>query len=268
MKRLFLSFAILACISLTATVDAQNNKRGQQRLSKELNLNEDQQQKIKSTNEDFRAKVKELRAKSDLSKEERQSKAKELREQQRLAINNILTAEQQTKFKELNKGARNRKALIATHGKKGQNMKMRTHRADRMKDLNLSEDQKQKIKALNEDFRTKNKEIAQQHRDALSKIYTPEQQAKIKDMKAEFKNSHKFSLDGKRAKGRLDKASTAKLKTLRENFEKEKKAVEMSRIAPDAQKKKISELRDNYRKEKRQILMDERKTKIQEEKPV
>lgn len=257
MKKLFLSLAILACVSLTATVDAQNNKREQQRLSKELNLTTDQQQKIKSTNEDFRAKSKELRAKSDLSKEERQLKAKELKEQQRLAINNILTSQQQTKLKELQ-----------NKGKKDQDFKMRAYRGDRMKDLNLTDDQKLKIKALNEEYRTKNQEIAQQHRDALNNIYTPEQQAKIKDMRGDFRKGHKFAFDVKKEKGQLDEASAAKLKNLRENFEKEKKAVELSRIAPDAQKKKISELRDNFRKEKQQILKDARKSKVQEEKPV
>lgn len=272
MRKLFLSLAILACISLTATVDAQNNKRGQHRLSKELNLTADQQQKIKSANKEFAAKTKELRAKSDFSKEEKQLKVKELREQQRLAINNILTPEQQTKFKELqkkdNKRTKDRKRSIAKHSKKGQDMKMRAHRGDRMKDLNLTDEQKQKIKALNEDYRAKNKEIAQQHREALNNIYTPEQQAKIKDIRSDFRKGHKFAFDGKRGKGKLDEASVTKLKTLRENFEKEKKSVELSRIAPDAQKKKISDLRNNFRKEKQQILKDARKTKVQEEKPV
>lgn len=272
MKRIFLSLAILACISLTATVDAQNNKRGQHRFSKELNLTADQQQKIKSTNEEFGAKSKELRAKSGLSKEEKQLKVNELREQHRLAVNNILTPEQQTKFKELqkksNKDFKRGKRSIVKHGRKGQDMKIRAHRGDRMKDLNLTDDQKQKIKALNDTYRVKNKEIAQQHREALNNIYTPEQQAKIKDIRSDFRSGHKFAFEGKRGKGKLDEASVAKLKTLRENFEKEKKAVELSRIAPDAQKKKISELRNNFRKEKHQILKDARKTKVQEEKPV
>lgn len=64
------------------------------RLSKELNLTEDQQQKIKSMDE------------------ENQLKMNELKEQHHLAINNILTPEQQTKFKELrekrDKGKRRR----------------------------------------------------------------------------------------------------------------------------------------------------------------
>lgn len=272
MKRLFLSLAILACISLTATVDAQNNKRGQHRLSKELNLTADQQQRIKSTNEEFAGKSKELRAKSDLSKEEKQLKIKEMREQQRLAINNILTPEQQTKLNQLqkknNKNFKRGEKSIAKHGKKEQDIKRRAHRGDQMKDLSLTDDQRQKIKALNDTYRAKNKEIAQQHREALNNIYTPEQQAKIKDLRSDFRKGHRFAFDGNRGKGKLDEASVTKLKTLRENFEKEKKAVELSRIAPDAQKKKISDLRNNFRKEKHQILKDARKTKVQEEKPV
>lgn len=255
MKRIFLSLAILACISLTATVVAQKNQRGQHRLSEELNLTEDQQQKIKSMDE------------------ENQLKMNELKEQHHLAVNDILTPEQQAKFKELkeqkDKGVKEGKRSMAKHGRKGgRDMRMKAHRDDRMKDLNLTEDQKQKINALDDTFRAKGKEMAQQHREALNNIYTPEQQAKIKDMKGDFRKGHKFAFDGKRGKGKLDEASMTKLKTLRDNFEKEKKAVESSSMDSDAQKKKISELRDNFRKEKHQIMKDAHGSKTQEGKPV
>lgn len=39
---------------------------------------------------------------------------------------------------------------MARHGRKGPDMKMKAHRDDRMKDLNLTEDQKQKINALDD----------------------------------------------------------------------------------------------------------------------
>ncbi len=254
MKRIFLSLAILACISLTTTVVAQKNQRGQHRLSKELNLTEDQQQKIKSMDE------------------ENQLKMNELKEQHHLAINNILTPEQQTKFKELrekrDKGAKEGDKSMARHGRKGPDMKMKAHRDDRMKDLNLTEDQKQKINALDDTFRAKGKEMAQQHREAVNNIYTPEQQAKIKDMRSDFRNRHKLAFDGKRGKGKLDEASVNKLKALRDDFEKEKKAIESSSMTPDVQKKKILELRDNFRKEKHQIMKDAHGSNTQEEKPV
>lgn len=272
MKRLFLSLAFVACLSLTATVGAQNTKRaGQRGLSKELNLTEEQQQKMKSANEDFGAKMKELRAKTDLSKEDKQAKMKELREQHQASVKNVLTPEQQTKWKELQskRGTKDNKRPMAMRGKKGQDMKMKAQRGNRMKDLNLTDDQKQKMKALNDEYRTKNKEMAQQHREALNKLYTPEQQAKMKEMREKRTENRKFAFHGKKGmRGKLDEVSAAKLKTLKENFDKEKKAVELSRIAPDAQKKKMSELRNNFRKERRQIITDARKVKAQDSKPI
>lgn len=269
MKRLFLSMAIIACMSFTMTISAQNRgSRSESPRMKELNLSTEQQQKVKSVNQEYKTKIDELRAKSDLSKEDKQTKMKDLRTQRSTAINNILTPEQQTKFKEM-ESKRGKKEMRNDRGKrsamqanKGKGTKMRAQRGERMKDLNLTDDQKQKIKSLNEDFMTKNKELAQQHREALNKVYTPEQQAKLKEIRGNFTKDrkHSFSHRGnKRNMNRLDEASKAKLETLKENFEKEKKAIELSRIAPDAQKQKISDLRQNFRKERRQIITDARK---------
>jgi Spy/CpxP family protein refolding chaperone len=259
MKRLFLSLAILACLSLTMTVGAQNTKRGSQhRLSKELNLTTDQQEKIKSADSEFKTKISELKSESDLTKEDKQAKMKELTDQHRTAVNDVLTPEQQAKMKELKKDKKKPRSM---HDRKSRDV-MKTQRSDRMKDLNLTDDQKQKIKTLNEEFRAKNKEIALQYREALNKVYTPEQQAKLKEMKESRKEG------GRDMRGKLGEDAVAKLKTLKENFEKEKKAVELSRIAPEAQKQKISELRDRFRKEKRQIIMEARKTRTLGNNPV
>jgi len=271
MKRLFLSLAILACLSLT--VGAQNTKRGGQReLPKELNLTTDQQQKIEAVNSEFKTKMSELRSNSDLKKEDKQTKMKELMDQHQTSVNNVLTPEQQTKLKELkaqrgNKEMKDRQKLRSMNDRKGRDV-MKAQRGDRKKDLNLTDDQKQKMKALNEEYRTKNKELAEQRREALNKIYTPEQQSKMKEMREGRKMAFDKRKGDRGMRGKLDEASTTKLKTLKEDFEKEKKAVELSRIAPDAQKQKISELRDKYQKERRQIMMDARKTKTQGNKPV
>lgn len=273
MKKLFLSLAILASISFT-TVSAQNGHRKGDRsgskFSKELNLSAEQQTKMESANADFRTKMKELKAQSDLSKEDKMAKMKEMKEQHQTAVNSILTPEQQTKMKDLRarkdsprKDGKGRKAM-AMH-----NNKDKKHRGDKMKDLNLTEDQKSKIKALNEDFRTKSRELAQKHREELNKVYTPEQQAKINEFRKDFdKNKDgKFSRHGKKGMhGNLDQASKDKLKELRADFQKQKKAVEMSRIAPEAQQQKIRKLRSDLRKEQRQIIENAKKEKA--EKPV
>lgn len=255
MKRLFLSLAILACVSLTMSINAQNGKKDRKdrfALSKELNLSADQKNKIEQVNTDFKAKATELRAKTDLTKDAHQSQMEEIKQEHRKAISNILTADQQA---QLDKKGLHRKNMDKSmyKGKRGQPM----HRhlgMNRVKDLNLSDDQKQKIEAVNKDYRAKMKNMSNERKEALNKIYTPEQQAKVK----EFNKNKRFKGQN-RLRGNLDEATIAKLKTLRENFVKEKKAIELSRIAPDAQKQKIKDIRENFRKEKQQILKDARK---------
>lgn len=285
MKKLFLSLAIVFCASLITSVSAQEPKRGGKRnfpMEKELNLNSEQQEKIKKERADFKVKVEELQKQSGLNKEDKQAKMKELRNQHQIAVTSILTPEQQAKMKEVNEKRGDRK--INKEGKDGLRSKARDmrnkkddrrmairgskeHRANRMKELNLTDEQKQKIKAENEGFRSKSKELFNEHQTALNNIYTPEQQAKLKEMRKDFAKDGRFAFHRKtKGLNNLDEASKSKLKELTENFTKEKKAVELSRIAPEAQKQKIADLRNNYRKEKRQIITEAKKSK--ENKPV
>lgn len=275
MKRLFLSISILLCASFLLPVNAQDKKRNDRRgfpLQKELNLSSEQKQKIESANTDFISKMKELKDNSNLSKEDRISKMKEMREQHHAAVNNFLTPDQQTKMKELaeKRGEFSKKRddshprnIRPQHDRKsGVHSKMMSGKDNRMKELNLTDEQKQKIKDINDDFMGKKKDLAQQHRDALNNIYTPEQQEKLKEIRKNSQIKHRPTFNMKRGHElNLDEASKTKLKTLKEALDKEVKAVELSRIAPDAQKQKIKDLRDNYRKEKHQIIMDARKSK-------
>lgn len=278
MKRLFLSLAILIAASLTMQVDAQNKGRDGrpgQRMEKELNLTADQKQKMESLRSDFGTKMKELKDNAALSKDDKQTKMKELRDQHMAEVNKVLTPDQQAKMKEW-KDKRGEMAK-KRDGRKGKDLAMRgkndmpkrgnmAQRGDHMKDLNLTDDQKQKIKALNDDFRTKSKELSQQHREELNKVYTPEQRAKLDEMKKNFKKDDRFSFRGHRGNLNIDDASKTKLKELKENYLKEKKAVELSRIAPDAQKQKIKDLTTKYRDDKRQVIKDARK--VNDTKPV
>ncbi|WP_283687552.1 hypothetical protein [Dysgonomonas sp. Marseille-Q5470] len=236
MKRLFLSLAILAFTSLTI-VSAQEGRRSKRGFSlpQELNLTSEQQQKVDSANNEFRAKISDLRSNSNISKEDRRTKIKEL---------------QSKREKEMSmRGKRHDKQReLAIQYKKD------------LKDLNLTNEQKQQIRAINENYRTKSKELALQHREDLNKIYTPEQQSKLRDIRKDF-SKDKTPTYGSRKGIKLDNASVEKLNALKENYIKEKKAIEMSRIAPAAQKQKLSDLRENFRKERRQILADAQKEK-------
>ncbi|WP_029904618.1 Spy/CpxP family protein refolding chaperone [Prevotella sp. 10(H)] len=273
MKRLLLSLAIIACISFNASVSAQDaakGRKGKFDFKKELNLTAEQQQKMESVNKDFKSKLADLKSKSDLSKDNKMAKVKELREQHQASVNSILTPEQQAKIKDMKakRGDRKGKGMAMKGKKDGRDMKMRADKGQRMKGLNLTDDQKQRIKALNEDFKAKSRELAKQHREELNKVYTPEQQAKLKEFRKDFNKDGRFAYHahGKRGLGKLDEASRNKLKSLKENFEKEKSAVERSRIAPDAQKQKIADLRQNFRKERQEIFKGARK--MQQSKPV
>lgn len=217
MKKVILSFAIVLGLSLTSmTVYAQHRpmKKDKMQLSEKLDLSKDQEQKLESLNKDFRTKIKELRAKSDLSKEERRAEMKKLGEQHRTNINGILSAEQQAKMKEFKEKAPKMRANREFKGK-DQRMKHRHHNMAQMKHrdpfngLNLTDEQKQKIKSLNEGFRTKNKELAEQHRAEINKVLTPEQQAKMKEKREKFEKKDRRpdrKPEMKKGKAEKDKA--------------------------------------------------------------
>ncbi|MDR0824848.1 MAG: hypothetical protein LBN74_07105, partial [Prevotella sp.] len=137
------------------------------------------------------------------------------------AINGVLTPEQQAKLKELQT---QRQREVSMRGKmQGNKKQMATPPVGGLKGLNLTDDQKQKIKALTEEYKVKSKELALQHREALNNVYTPEQQAKLKDM---WKNApvHKFS-KGERGGMKLNDANAAKLKSLKKSYDKDKEAI-------------------------------------------
>ncbi|NDV78498.1 hypothetical protein [Dysgonomonas sp. 511] len=276
MKRLFLSLAILMSISLTTNVVAQQREgRGRRNsaIEKELNLSDEQKKKMETERADFRKKMGDVQKQSDLTKEQKQAKVKELREQHAASVNKILTPEQQTKMKELrekrakDRDERRSKADVKRKKQNDRQMAMRGDKMKRqMKDLNLSDDQKEKIKAINEDFRAKSKELAKEREEALNQVYTPEQQAMVKELRKDFGKNRHFAHKGKRGYGKLDQASIDKLKSLKENFVKEKSAIERSRIAPDVQQQKLTELRQNYKKERQEIIKSAKGVK--ENKPV
>lgn len=264
MKRLLLSFAILMSMSFAISMNAQETKKEARQkfpMTKELNLSADQQQKMESIHKDVGNKMKELRENSILTKEDKRSKMKDLRDFQIAEMNKILTPEQQTKMKEI-QGKRGGKDLRRPRMNDRVNREMKFGHQDRLKGLNLTEDQKEKIKVINEDFRTKSKDLTDKHHEALSQIYTPEQQQKLKEMRSDRSRYHKFAFNGrKRGYSKLDDISKDKLKVLRSDFEKEKKAIELSRIAPDAQKQKIKDLRDNFIKDRHQIIKESKNRK-------
>ena len=123
--------------------------RGETMYYKKLNLSDNQQQKVKSINEDFRSKI------SDLHKQEDTITAKEYREQMK-ALNKerheklqaLLTPDQQKQLATMKAGTKKRFEARSEH--RMENMK---------KNLQLTDDQSAKMHALRTETKSKIKSI-------------------------------------------------------------------------------------------------------------
>jgi Spy/CpxP family protein refolding chaperone len=165
---------------------------------KELNLTDAQKQQIKALNEEYKAKIKALKNDDNAKVGDVKKQAQALREEQRIKMQNILTAEQKAKLADLKE---KRKAEGKQKGEK---------RFQQMqKDLNLSADQSAKLKAQNEQFKTqaeaiKNnssltqdqkkeqfKTLMEQRKTAMKSILTAEQLEKMKAERKEHKGKDK-----------------------------------------------------------------------------
>lgn len=127
------------------------------------------------------------------------------------------------------------------------------------KELGLTAEQTEKMKALRQDYKAKQIALSKEHRQAVNAILTPEQQAKLKDSKvSKATKDKKWAAKGNHKRGgkmmKLDDATMSKLKALKENYNKEKEAIDRTRIAPDMQAKRKQELREKFRTERKQII--------------
>lgn len=123
-------------------VGKQKGKEKRKEIIEQLNLSDDQQAEMKIVMDENRQKVKELKADSTLSEDERKMAFKELQEERKTKVNEILTEEQIEKLKEIKKQHR------------AENAKSPEERAQMMTDkmvakLELETDQTEKVSALN-----------------------------------------------------------------------------------------------------------------------
>jgi hypothetical protein len=72
-----------------------------QRMTQQLNLSDDQQQKIKPILENESTQMQSLRGDTSMSQEDRMAKMKQIRESTSSQINPILNADQQKKYAEM-----------------------------------------------------------------------------------------------------------------------------------------------------------------------
>lgn len=165
-------------------------KHHREYLTKDLNLSDDQKQKMKEVKENHRKQMAELRKNENITVKEMRDRRAALAKEQKAAIDGILTQEQKIKIQEQRtKSIEKRK-------------EMQAKRAEKMKkDLALTDDQSSKLKTMNESYRSKFetlkknesldrtakkeqfKALKQQHKEELKNVLTQEQIQKLDEMK-------------------------------------------------------------------------------------
>lgn len=167
MKRIFLS--AFALMLVTAAVQAQTDTtqhpnrewhqgQGQRDMYQQLNLTADQQTKVQALRESFRKQMEDLRS-QNLSDDDRRTKMQALREQQRTQMDAILTPDQKTQLDKLRSERReqmgNQRNDDSTGRHNRQSFNNRKGGRNMQKELNLTYDQQAKIKNIRADFKSK-----------------------------------------------------------------------------------------------------------------
>lgn len=271
MKKIICS--IVFFMSVSAVAFSQNGGKVQHKerkdFAKELNLSDEQKTKVKELNGKYKVKVDELRKNSSLSKDDRRKQMRDLSDQKHNDMKQILTADQIAKL-DARKDQRQDRQFKNRDGRHHRQPMM--HRGDSckmdcMKDLNLTEDQKVKIKALNDDFGKKSKALREERRTEFESILTTDQKAKLAEVRKDRPNrpnkmmQHRPPMMNQKscctaAKQELPQEVKLKLEELETNFVKERQTIRTTRITVAMQDKKIDELRTKYREDRRAILKE------------
>lgn len=199
MKKLFvLMLALTVMISLNAQEKRLFGERKELRdkmLTEKLKLSEEQREKAKSLNEDFRAKMTELRKKEDITVKEYRAQMMELNKKHREEMRNLLSQEQRDQI-ERAKLERKKIAAIDADARM-EKMKLRldlnNEQFGKLKSQRL--ETMEKMKAIQENKsmdvmkkRQEIKELLKQRNQNLKSILTEEQMKKMQEFR---KPAHK-----------------------------------------------------------------------------
>lgn len=179
MKKIFLIAAVTGIMTFSAEAQVmperkndgvRTERRGD--VYKDLNLTADQQQKLNVLNKDGRSQMEAIRNDNSLTQEQRKAKFDALRQSQKAKRDAILTADQRAKMdakaQEMRKNRRGgdwkadgKKDGVKKGNMQGKDRNGLSKRGDHRRggnpgaDLNLSEQQKNQMKSLSEDGRSK-----------------------------------------------------------------------------------------------------------------
>jgi Spy/CpxP family protein refolding chaperone len=158
---------------------------------------------------------------------------------------------------------------------------------DSFKELNLSEDQRSKYKALNENFhkqmlelkkndditvkewKGKMESLRKNHRSQMQSLLTEEQKTKLEKMKEDRKGriqqGREERFDQMKARLKLTDEQTSQLKTSRLAFSEKMRAIRENKSLDDLQKRQQQkELRNKQKDQLKSILTEEQLKKLHE----
>ncbi|MFY8127359.1 MAG: hypothetical protein ACOVMM_03215 [Chitinophagaceae bacterium] len=190
----------LAIIVIATTVSVQAQRNGAKAPKKcatkphnmgaKLNLTADQKTQVKSINTNFKTQAQAIKSNDALTQGEAKKQIKDLQEQRKTSMQNVLTAEQKTKLEQSKEEAKNER------------VEKQKNRLEKMKtNLNLTDDQVAKFKAQQQATKQKVEEIKsntsltkqeqkeqikalmQNRKDQVKELLTPEQLEQLKKRK-------------------------------------------------------------------------------------
>ncbi len=172
---MFLAFGASAQEKQKSHHGGYKAKHHRQHITKDLNLSEDQKQKMKTAKETYRKQMSELNKNENITVKEMRDRKASLAKEHRSAIEGLLTQEQKNQIQEQrNKSIEKRKEMQA---KRTEKIK---------KDLALTDDQSSKLKSLNESYRSKFESLRKDEsldRTAKKEQFKPLHQQRKEEMK-------------------------------------------------------------------------------------
>jgi Spy/CpxP family protein refolding chaperone len=213
MKRIIASALVImltigAAQAQTTPDKHKGHKKEHNKAFDDLNLSADQKARLQSIREDFKKQSADLKNNSNFSAEQKQARRKELHQQFRSQMENVLTPAQKEQMNKNKAEWKSRKKEAKKDGKeRGDRVRSMQRAQDVQKNLGLSTDQQQKMQQLRSDFRnkfsslrsdnsltqeqkrTKMQDLMKQQQDAMKSILTPEQVEKMQSQRKQRKQA-------------------------------------------------------------------------------
>jgi Spy/CpxP family protein refolding chaperone len=163
-----------------------------------LNLTAEQKAKVQSLHEQQRKEMETLRSNRSLSNEQRRTQQMELHQKHRAEFEAILTPEQRIQAQKMQEERKSTGHYAMGQGKRG---KKGASSDDHIQHMDLNQDQQQKMKQINEEFKAKAEairnnqsltkeqkksqldELKASRKDQMKSILTPEQKEKMQNKK-------------------------------------------------------------------------------------